>query len=967
MCLCWSDSLLQKLQGYCLRSILCMRRDMPSFMIISHGGLGTVIRNSIISSTLFEKLIVMRSIKDIEELVYPITIWTQGMTENFEYNGTMYDEATEYESLSLHKAAEILMKMPIPPFTKEEISKKELAPSAIGDNNGIWSISIHGNDGEYYLWNGETESEKITLDIVRALEFLIQMYVKILEIRPEDIDLNSQISVVCNYVGGILTNQGKHEEALKVYSHSVTLDRKSTLALNNLGVYLDTLEKYEEAIEIYREAIEIDPQDAHVWGNLGTSLEKLRLHEDAADAYRRVIEIDPQNANGWNNLGFSLQNLERYEEAVDVYRQAIEIDPQDALTWEHLGVCLGNLERYEEAVNACKRSIAIEPRDQDPWNHLGSNLEKLERFDEAIDAYKRSVKIYPLDVQVWTNLGYLLRKLGRHEEVVDTYKSAVEFNPHHMAAWFILGDALRRLNRLEEVVDSYRRAVDLNPQETMAWVNLGDTLGELGRYEDAVNAYKQSLEIDSQLLIWSSLGKSLGKLGRYEEAVDAYRRVVERFPQDIKAWLNLGDSFRELGKLEDAADAYRQVVEINSRNIMGWQSLVETLEKLGKQKEAEAASRQIAKITPSFVPARDWAKEIEKKTGYKFLEETESKQSSIVSAVRGWNFIDGKFEYKIKVGNDSESVITNVCFQIVAYPENLEISGETSRTQAKIEPRGFGAHSYTFLPTRDCVEGDIQATVSYLDHHNKLHVILVEAYTIRSVCDLLNPLDAALNQFDELILKLDKTSVEIVIDWNPEALFQRIVMITESKNFRIIDKQSNRIGNQFIGSLKGLAKGKYTEKHVALVIFIKSVDGHQTSVTIEVLGDDEAMLPVTSHELRSQLRPLVDLMKEVKVSTESIPQILEAIENLEGEVAELGRQTVAAVKILEHIELSSESQQEAFDHLLGSIEKLMEKLGAPKSKIKKVKDGLISGFKISVKEVSRFAIMILLQMLTGVG
>ena len=108
----------------------------------------------------------MEKIEEYEYLDYPILIWTQGMTENFEYTGSY--EATEYESLNLRKAAEIVKSMPIP-------SSDDLCPSALGSDDGSWSISRHA-EGHYLLWTRGRYEDRKTWDIEVALEFLVQMY-----------------------------------------------------------------------------------------------------------------------------------------------------------------------------------------------------------------------------------------------------------------------------------------------------------------------------------------------------------------------------------------------------------------------------------------------------------------------------------------------------------------------------------------------------------------------------------------------------------------------------------------------------------------------------------------------------------------------------------------------------------------------------------------------------------------------
>ena len=56
----------------------------------------------------------------------------------------------------------------------------------------------------------------------------------------------------------------------------------------------------------------------------------------------------------------------------------------------------------------------------------------------------------------------------------------------------------------------------------------------------------------------------------------------------------------------------------------------------------------------------------------------------------------------------------------------------------------------------------------------------------------------------------------------------------------------------FRGIIRGLAEGKYTHKKVALRIGISGpVDGNESKVVVEGLGEDIAMLPTTIDEISS--------------------------------------------------------------------------------------------------------------------
>ncbi len=232
---------------------------------------------------------------------------------------------------------------------------------------------------------------------------------------------------------------------------------------------------------------------------------------------------------------------------------------------------------------------------------------------------------------------------------------------------------------------------------------------------------------------------------------------------------------------------------------------------------------------------------------------SESLESSSkeVHIARGCEVVGGKFDFKVKVTNTTGFVITNVTVSIVAYPQDcMELGGESSKTISRIEVGGFRSPLFTFYPTKDCVQGKVVATVSYIDFRDQLHTLQVEPYLIRSVCDLLKPTKATSQQFDLILGNLTKAGEEQILEWNPRILFTKAEKLLPVKNFHIIDTDEKVLSGHFIGTIRGFAEGKYTGKKVAVIFLISGPEnGRTATVKMEALGEDIAMLPTTIDEL----------------------------------------------------------------------------------------------------------------------
>ncbi len=404
---------------------------------------------------------------------------------------------------------------------------------------------------------------------------------------------------------------------------------------------------------------------------------------------------------------------------------------------------------------------------------------------------------------------------------LDACRREVKNDPKHAGSWHNLGFNLGELDRHDEAVDAYRRAVEIDPNFAVAWFNLGFSLGRLSRHEEAVDAYRRAIEIDPKYaMAWRNLGLNHRRLGRHEEAVEAYRRAVEIDPDFAVAWFNLGFSLGRLDRHEEAVDAYRRAVEIDPRDVRAQQVL-----NLALRRIQERSIDQPLVETP-------------------------------IQVTRGCAAVGGKFEYKVKVKNNTSSVITNVTITILTYPDDcMNISGPPMKTLKRLGIGEFRSPQFIFVPTKDCVEGRIIATVSYMDSQDQAHTHKVEPYIIRSVCDLLEPLESSLEEFELMLADMSVNSEEISVSQQPETTFEQVQELLPDRNFHIIAAERESDGGEFRGTAMGLALGKYTGKKVAIRITISGLSESNTSgVRIEALGTDPDMLPTTIEEIVRELR-----------------------------------------------------------------------------------------------------------------
>ena len=183
---------------------------------------------------------------------------------------------------------------------------------------------------------------------------------------------------------------------------------------------------------------------------------------------------------------------------------------------------------------------------------------------------------------------------------------------------------------------------------------------------------------------------------------------------------------------------------------------------------------------------------------------------------------------------------------LISYPrECLTVTTKETRSVPKIESGGFRSLEFEFQPHKDCVEGTVHASVTYIDHMNQSHTIPVKPFVIRSVCDLLKPYAVTEEEFDEMILGWKKTGEFKKINVNIYDLFEKSKITLERHNFYIISAKLYESEDTPLvrGLIKAFAQGKYAGKKIGMLIeMMGHRDGELSQIRTSSTSEDEAMM-----------------------------------------------------------------------------------------------------------------------------
>jgi len=125
---------------------------------------------------------------------------------------------------------------------------------------------------EYAFETTSTEPERVTF----SLSQLDSRYP-----RSHGLDVENMLSLTCNWVGAVLKDMGRYEEALSSIDKTIMLDPKDVDAWFNKGSLLYGMGRHEEALSAFDKVIELNPQDADVYHCKAIVLSALLRHGEA--------------------------------------------------------------------------------------------------------------------------------------------------------------------------------------------------------------------------------------------------------------------------------------------------------------------------------------------------------------------------------------------------------------------------------------------------------------------------------------------------------------------------------------------------------------------------------------------------------------------------------------------------------------------------------------------------------------
>jgi tetratricopeptide (TPR) repeat protein len=249
--------------------------------------------------------------------------------------------------------------------------------------------------------------------------------------------------------------EGKLEEAERLYHEILKVDPTQLDANNNIGVLLYKTNRLDESEKYYKKAIELKPDYAEAHNNLGNTFYALKKLDDAEKSYKKAIEHKKDYADAYNNLANILFALRKFNDAEKNYKKAIELNPDYVDAHFNLSNFFYTIKKYKQSVEGYRQTIACNPHHVSAYNNLGNALYALGKMKEANISFIKANELKPDYPEAHANYASSLYALGKFEEAAGSYKKAFELKPDYIDARYDFAVTQHTLKQYKKAADEF--------------------------------------------------------------------------------------------------------------------------------------------------------------------------------------------------------------------------------------------------------------------------------------------------------------------------------------------------------------------------------------------------------------------------------------------------------------------------------------------------------------------------------
>ena len=419
-----------------------------------------------------------------------------------------------------------------------------------------------------------------------------------------------------------LSKLNRYEEAIGKLNHALEVEdeeKETGYIYTQLGLCNRNLEKYEEAIEAFTQAKKWGRNDAWINDEIGHCYKKKGDMKKALEFYLIAEKENKKDPYLMSDMAWIYDGLGQYEEGLKYIKKAVKLGRDDAWLNEEYGACLAGLDRYEEAIEKYKYALNLDDEEKDEayiYRQLGWCYRQLEDYEKALEYALIAYELDKDDIHSLSQVGWFYDYMGKYEEGLPFLLRAEELGRDDEWINTEIAINLGRSGKTSEGIERLHKSLAMVSEEDInqrIFIN-SEIAWNYGRLEEPhpeealkyLNIAKELGREDEW--IYSQIGYQLGyNLETRKEALEHFDKALELGQNDAWIFEMRGTILLDFKRYEEALDSFKKAYDLNDDSWYLY-SMGECLRKLGRYQEAIEVlleSRQISIDEDDVVDGED--------------------------------------------------------------------------------------------------------------------------------------------------------------------------------------------------------------------------------------------------------------------------------------------------------------------------------------------------------------------------
>ena len=407
-----------------------------------------------------------------------------------------------------------------------------------------------------------------------------------------------------NAKGNSLIEQGKYQEALPLFEHSLAILKKifgpehinTAIGLNNLARVYRCIGDNAKALPLVERSLAIREK------SLGPE------HHDTATALNNLADV-------YRAMGDYAKSLTLFERSLAIWQKSLGPNhPYTATSLDNLAEIYSLMGNYSKALPFSEQSLAIREKSLGPEHpDVAASLGSLASIHHSLGNYSKSLLLFqrsstmfekslgpghPDTAGALGNLAHVYRSMGDHDKALTLYEKSLAILKKSLGADH--PDTANALSSLAEVysgMGNYSKALPLSEESLVArkkslgqehpvtangLSSLAEIYYSMGDYAKALPLYEQSLAILEKSLGpehpdtatgLNNAARAYYSIGNYAKALPLFEQSLAirekslgpEHPDTAGSLGNLAFAYESLGNYQKALPLFEQSLAITEK------------------------------------------------------------------------------------------------------------------------------------------------------------------------------------------------------------------------------------------------------------------------------------------------------------------------------------------------------------------------------------------------------------------